>query len=313
MATLSELVKFRNDLIELKKQIDLESTIKRKLNSLSTLQGNNLTIDCEITNRDSYLLEIQNLNRKFQTSISEWIQTASADIDSAASVLTSNADYTKFAADQVNDEVTVDSVLSDPLRELITTRIKSYCDWHYPSLQIGCRFKQWTDCMVTSDPLYLTNYYPDMITRTTTTYPEEYQRRLRVYPISCHDLSKHLPIGQFGFVLSWEILNYASRDEIRKILSQTFNLLRPGGTFMFSYNNCDLPESANLAEIGAMSYIRKQHLYEIITSLGYSITSIEDQPTNDPLYAYISWFEIKKPGALQTSKTHQAIGKIIEK
>lgn len=298
--------------MEIQQRISLESNIKTKLTMLSILQTNNPNIDAQVDQKNSALITMRDLNRRYQLQIADWVRETNDQIDIVAAQLYTNNTY-KFSVDQLNDEVSFGQVLGNDLTELVTTRIKSYCDWHYAGLQIGCRFKQWTDCMVTSDPLYLTNYYKDMIDRVTTTYPEVYQRRLRTYPIAAANLAEHLPNNQFGFILAWEYLNYATREEIRQVITQVWSLLRPGGMFMFSYNNCDLTDSARLAEIGAMSYIRKQHLLELLINLGFQIVHVEDHSTTDPLYTHISWFEVRKPGHLITSKSHQVLGKIIEK
>jgi hypothetical protein len=107
--------------------------------------------------------------------------------------------------------------------------------------------------------------------------------------------------------------NFADITVIRSYLSSLIKLLRPGGTLMFSYNNCDLVESANLAESGYMTFVPKRKLNELCIELGYDIVQHYDLKNSDHQIKYISWIEIKKPGELSTIKRAQAMGKILSK
>jgi hypothetical protein len=254
-----------------------------------------------------------NANTENVTMLRAWLAELDDDIATAASNLVNSDKFVKFSCDQLTDAPTFSNVFSEHLNDIVTTRIRGYCDWHYPGLQLCCRSKQWTDCMVTSDPLYLTAYYKDIVNQVVETYPEVYQRRLRVYPISVSELSRHLPHEQFNFVLAWEVFNYASYDEIINILTQVAGLLRPGGTFMFSYNNCDLSESAHLVDIQAMTYSRKRDITQLCQDLGYEVIQAEDFKTGHDLYTHVSWCEVRRPGRLSTAKSHQVLGQIIEK
>jgi SAM-dependent methyltransferase len=108
-------------------------------------------------------------------------------------------------------------------------------------------------------------------------------------------------------VFSWNHFNYKTLDSIKKVLRQVYNLLRPGGVFMFSYNNGDLPDGAAYAENYFMSYVPRSMLIPVCQQLGFEITYAQDY---EPA---VSWLELKKPGELFTVKGHQALGIIKEK
>lgn len=193
--------------------------------------------------------------------------------------------------------------VNEDLEQTIKQRIMVHTNWRYPSLEIGCRDGEWTQYMVAADPLYIMDRHAEFIDSTNNRFPEAYQRRLRKYPLKNHDLSA-LPQNQMAFVFSWGYFNYVSIDTMKQYLRQIFDLLRPGGIFMFSYNDGDTPAGAGMAENFAQTYMPKSMLVPLCESLGYEIAGTNIHSTN------IHWIEIKRPGTLETVKAHQVLGEI---
>lgn len=192
------------------------------------------------------------------------------------------------------------------LQQEVESRINIYTNWKYPALEIGCRDGEWTKLLVAADPLYVTDQHQDFLDTAIRDYTPEYQRRIRPYLIKDSDYGI-LPQHQFNFVFSWNHFNYKSLDTLKKTLKQVYNLLKPGGVFMFSYNNGDLPAAAAYAENYFMSYIPKSMLVPACQHLGFEIVCSRDY---EPA---VSWLEIRKPGELTTIKGHQAMGVISKK
>lgn len=180
--------------------------------------------------------------------------------------------------------------------------IDTYINWQYPGLEIGCRDGEWTSRLVGCDPLYITDLHQEFIDSTVGQYSKEYQRRLRPYLITDGNFSA-LPQGQFGFIFSWNYFNYLTLEQAREYLKQCWELMRPGGAMMFSYNNADLPAAAGQADSYYMSWMPKSLLVPICEQLGFVVISSTDF---DP----VSWIELKKPGELKLIKAHQVLGEI---
>lgn len=193
--------------------------------------------------------------------------------------------------------------LTEQTREDILNRIRLYTSWKYPALEIGCRDGEWTKHLIASDPLYIVDHFREFTDTATREFPEEYRRRIRIYLTPEHDLSQ-LPKSQFSFVFCWNILNYCSLDTVKEYLKEVKTLLRPGGTFMFSYNDGDTEAGAGMAENFFMSYIPKHMIIPLCESLGYNIVTTECRDTN------VSWIEVQLPGELKTVKAHQVMGEI---
>jgi SAM-dependent methyltransferase len=192
----------------------------------------------------------------------------------------------------------------DPdIADIVQQRVTLYTDWKYPALEIGCRDGEWTRLMVAADPLYIMDRNREFLESAANQFPVEYQRRMRPYHLANHNLTM-LPQNQFGFVFSWGYFNYVSLDTMKSYLTQIFNILRPGGVFMFSYNDGDSPGGAGMAEQMARAYTPKSVLLALVEGLGFEVISVAD---HGPA---ISWLEIKRPGELRTVKAHQVLGEI---
>lgn len=190
--------------------------------------------------------------------------------------------------------------------EMIKSRIELYSDWRYPGLEIGPGDGHWTKFLVANDPLYIIDIYPEFLNSTKSQFTPEYQARLCAYHFDQFDNTPYqkLPLGQFGFVFAWNVFTFYPYVETLVYFKEIFNVMRPGGVFLFSYNNCDRPENASYAEEGWMSWMPRTQMEQLVTHIGFEIIGFYDAESN------FSWAEVKKPGAKQTAKSHQVLGEI---
>jgi len=310
MATLRELVKFRNDLAASVEHLQLDSAVNEKIAELTKVKKLNPNIDYN-DQIDSYMQEFSQLidaNQQTINKIKDTIAAVTLDIDQLAKSLFDTDDQkNNFTSDRVTQLLELDEERTD----YIVSRIGSYSDWLYPSLIIYPREKKWLmSTIVASDPLYLVQHSSIELNNLIDDFSEIYKNRLRCY--DTNNFSK-LPQEQFRFVLLWDFLNYISVDQFEFYLREMFKLIRPGGSCMFSYNNCDLIGSANLAELDCSSYANSKIVESLAKHIGFEITRFEDLATGDALTTHVSWVELRKPGTLTTVKAHQAMAKIIEK
>ena len=194
------------------------------------------------------------------------------------------------------------------VKEIVKSRIYHYVDWRYPALEIGPGDGEFTQEMSAGDPLYIVDVHQEFLDSTKKKFNEFYAtRRLRSYLIhkSKHDLSM-LPQEQIGFVLAWNVFNYFPLEAIKSYLKEIKKVVRPGGTIMFSYNNSDRWQGAEMVENAFMCHTPKHMLIPLVESLGFTVTASYDY---DPT---VSWVEIQKPGGLSTCKAHQSMGAVIQ-
>jgi SAM-dependent methyltransferase len=147
---------------------------------------------------------------------------------------------------------------------------------------------------------------PELLDEAVAQFNPVYQKRVRPYLIDyrLQDYSK-LPQGQFSFIFAWNVLNYYTMPKIIRLLPKLERLLRPGGVFMFSYNNSDRYWGGRYVELGKASSVPYRLLSELVQDEGWEIIEAVDIETN------ISWIEIKRPGVLETAKLHPSLGEII--
>ena len=219
-------------------------------------------------------------------------------------------DYTLFATNIQNDREVRVLPLQEPVKEMLLGRIRLLTDWHYPGLEISPHDGEFTPFLVGCDPLYLIDIFQEYLDSAASQFNEQYQARLRTYLTSIGGESKYLsalPQGQFGFVLSWNNFNYLPLYMVAQYLKEVFDVLRPGGTFLFSFNDASMTNGAKHVEWGGMAYMTKAEIVKIVKSIGYEISY---SYSKDSDWHNISWLEIKKPGVLSTVKAHQTLGLI---
>ncbi len=331
---VSDLVKFRNELIAVIDKLSLDESVNNICDQIHSVGAANDKVELIVADKiitvidefQSLLVHSKNIIAKLPLIVFN-IETI---IDETAIREFNESHELKYSCYFKHTDVPYEITAS--VDDLIKSRLAHHASWHYPGLQLGCRtsgkiaadinseptLSQFTNLLVTSDPLYLCDFNQDYINNATSQFNEVYQKRLRTYLINDFADLTQLPQTQFSFILAWNLFNYASINTLEQYLIEIFKLLRAGGTVMFSYNNGDIFESAILAEIGAMSYIPKRQLITLCESLGFIVKFSYDELNDNTNYfdshvTYISWLEISKPGALTTIKAHQVLGAIIEK
>jgi hypothetical protein len=183
----------------------------------------------------------------------------------------------------------------------------SHCDWRYPGMIIRPAHSPWVEDLVALDPLYLVDTHADLITPVVSKFTPEYQRRLRRYVIDEYsDVPAfwNLPQRQFGFVYSMGYFNFKPWEIIKQYLSEIFELLRDGGTFLFSFNDCDQWRAVGSVEHHFCCYTPGRLIKEHAVALGFTI----ELDFNDE--AGTSWLELRKPGIFETIRGGQNVAAI---
>jgi len=200
----------------------------------------------------------------------------------------------------------------EPLtRVFLQSRLQLYTDWHYPGMVIRPAHSPGVEDLVALDPMYFVDTNTDLLEPMRSQFTEEYQRRLRYYVIkeySTDPIFWNLPRQQFGFVYSFHYFNFKPLEIVKQYMTEVFELLRPGGSFVFSYNNCDQKGSVSLVEHHFCCYTPGRLVREHAHILGYEITYEHNNNGSTS-----SWIELKKPGVLQSIRGGQALAGIFRK
>ncbi len=194
--------------------------------------------------------------------------------------------------------------MSDRTKQTISGVLSRYLSWQYPALEIGASSESIINLLQHAQPLTVANNNNDAITALVNRLPtDQAQNRIIRYITQDHNILP-LPLGQHSLIFSWNFLNYCTVDVVEQYLSQCFQLLRPGGAVIFSFNNCIYPYCAELAENKIMHYATTEEITAICHRIGFVVKSTEW------IEQHVTWAEIVKPGVLSTMKVHPVIGTI---
>ena len=193
---------------------------------------------------------------------------------------------------------------------MLLNRLQVHSNWKYPGLMIRPAHSLWLENLVALDPMYFADTHWELLAPVIEQYPPEYQRRIRQHMIKEYTdqpIFENLPQQQFGFVYAFGYFNFKPLKIIRQYLREVFGLLRTGGTFLFSFNNCDHQNAVGLTEHHFCCYTPGRLVYEYALELGYEIVhegSVDGANT---------WVELKKPGIMTTIRGGQALAAIVNK
>jgi len=219
--------------------------------------------------------------------------------------------YTKDIANDSNDIILNRCPrLLDDVQSHIRGRLSRFNDWHHPGMIVRPSTTPWITDLVALDPLYLIDTNHDLITPAVNQFPQEYQNRLRTYVIQETLDSKmlaKLPQGQIGFILAYHYFNFRPLEIIRCFMQEMFDVLKPGGTLAFTFNDCDKSGAVDLAERCFMCYTPGRLVVSAAELLGFQVSHMFH------LDGASTWIEVVKPGELTSLRGGQSLAKIVAK
>ena len=198
--------------------------------------------------------------------------------------------------------------MSDQDRELLLGRIRRYTKWQTPGLVMRPAQESWIDILVSLDPMYIMDRNLELLQPTVTKFHSVYQKRLRQYVI--HEnigqpMLHELPSAQFGYCFAFNYLNYRPYEFVCQFLQEIYQLLRPGGAFFFTFNDCDHAHGVALSEQNWMCYTPGKMLADRAVEIGFDITD-RYRGDND-----VAWFELQRPGRLRSLRGGQNLAKVV--
>ena len=193
-------------------------------------------------------------------------------------------------------------------RAALQYRLKNLTDWRLPGMIIGPRTEKFIEDMVPMDPLYVVDTHQELLDPAVRSFTPDYQRRLRQYVVNDYvpgAILNEIPGAQFGVIFAYNYFNYRPMEVIRRYIQEIASKLRPGGTFIMTYNNCDRAHGIGLAERSWMYYTPKRLIVAAATDAGLELVSSTDELGD------LSWIEFVRPGEIETLRGGQSLAKII--
>lgn len=201
-------------------------------------------------------------------------------------------------------------VLDNETENLLRVRVQNYVDWQHPGMIIHPGLEKFVEDMVGYDPLYLVAQKHDLLVPAFERFPEEYQRRLRLYTVReelDNEILEKVPNEQIGLCLVYNFFEFKPFEIVRKYLSEIYQKLKPGGTLIMTFNDCDRDKAVKLAEQHYACYTPGVLVQQFATTVGYN--QIFSWNNNGPT----TWLELRKPGTLTSLRGGQTLAKIVHK
>ena len=204
-------------------------------------------------------------------------------------------DYDTYTTQERTLELMQERALKDKefIKE-ISSDVGYYSDWRWAGIELNPSTGSLTESMLACDPLYL---YTGNIADTDSIRGKFNSffadKRLMIYD----DLDK-LPQNQMGVATSINCYEFWPIDPIKDEMRKVYNILCPGGYFIFTYNDCEREASLDfLAGAEAYrSYNTRTLMKSMVEMLGFDI--VKEQCYREAN----SWMVVKKPGDLTTQK-----------
>lgn len=203
------------------------------------------------------------------------------------------------------------TALTEKEREEIGITFSKFTNPQFPMLQINSSSGLFTKYLVAAEPVFILDWNQKSIAETKACFNSVYQNRLCIYKIDIRgdlflDKINDLPYKQFNFILVWDLVKFMQDYQITYLLQKLKNLIRPGGTIIFNYNNCDKLYGADNYDQKTGSYQTEQTLRNVASNCNYTVSA-------NCNYNNIDWFEIKSSGTLYTLKKQSTLPQLFSK
>jgi hypothetical protein len=119
-----------------------------------------------------------------------------------------------------------------------------------------------------------------------------------------HEILEKVPNEQIGLCLVYNFFEFKPFEIVRKYLTEIFQKLKPGGTLIMTFNDCDRDKAVKLAEQHYACYTPGAMVQQFAATVGYD--QVFSWNNNGPT----TWLELRKPGTLTSLRGGQTLAKI---
>lgn len=310
---LSHLINYRNQL----RQLDLSATRQNLHMDLSrimhTVTSQSFNIDHDATLLSQKQQQIYENFEDFQhtcNKICHDIDQLIYEIEKPYFAESYRLYETMFGNESFEDIAGRMPALPESTVNFYRARVRRYVGWQHPAMIIRPGTEPYIHDMVSCDPLYLVDVKFEFLHPVLTLYNEVYNNRLRTYTLHEQQngmLLAKIPNNQMGLIMAYNFFNFRPFEVIRRYLEEILQKLRPGGTLLMTFNDCDRDKAVMLVENQYCCYTPGYLIKQMAETLGFEIHfSWHDEGPS-------TWLELRKPGEMVSLRGGQALAKIIPK
>lgn len=212
-------------------------------------------------------------------------------------------DYDTFAAVVPNLELMNDRIrnLDPEFVSVLKREIGNYSDWRWAGLELNPSNGFLTRAFLACDPLYL--YTGNVIDKEAV--KSNFNRFFSEKRMMFYDRLQYLPQNQLGLAVSVNSYEFWPIDPIKTEMKQVFDLLAPGGHYIFTYNDCEHLASLDLCAGDYRAYNTRELMISMIQMLGFVV--VKESNVANGAHSYII---AKKPGKLTSQKLSSPLVKV---
>lgn len=188
-------------------------------------------------------------------------------------------------------------VMDSHQKFLLENKLQRHSGWQDVGLILRPGRGDIVESMAAMGTLYIFDWTASMIVDAMCRFPEQYRDRFRGYHGHGTASLDQLPGQQMRLIFVHNFFNYMHLDLIREYLMKLLTLLRPGGTVICTFNDCDYAVNALMAERNYQCYTPGHLLQQQAESLGLVVTD-RQWFTNG-----LAWMELQLPGKYRSLKS----------
>jgi hypothetical protein len=315
---LSELVAYKNQLDLLSIRPTQDTTGQDLDRIMYTVDHSKLQMSDQLLAHKNNLIQTFDL---FEQELDSLKQQLSAMITKAEKPMfqQSYSLYEKLNTQINSDQLYQDNVeyvlnrqleVAEENYQIFLARLMTYTNWQHAGMVLHPGKESFINHMVTNDPLYIVDENYDLIKPAINQFNEFYQSRLRISTVkedaSTPWLTK-IPNGQLGLCLAYNFFNYKPFEIVKQYLTEIYQKLKPGGTLIMTFNDCDRSAAVGLVERFYAAYTPGNMLRGWAKHVGFKevFCHHNDGPS--------TWIELQKPGELTSLRGGQALARILPK
>ena len=309
---LSEIVAHKN-IIDHLTVSDIAENISLGLDSIvEIIKRAQLSVDEQLEDLDTSKFVIDNVLFNYENIIESIKVAALHAIENQedAYFKQSKSLYENMRHEEIDYILARTKPIGNTTKDLIDARSKLYTDWKFPGMIIRPGHDPHVNNLVALDPLYVVDTHAELLLPAVNSFTTEYQARVRRYVIAEYTESpifKDLPKNQFGFVFSHNYFQYKPIEILQDYITEMFELLRPGGVFGFTYNDCDFAHAVRLAEQHFHCYTPGRLIKQHALDQGFDIVFEYHGEDN------VHWLELQRPGEKNSLRGGQSMAAIVSK
>jgi len=210
-------------------------------------------------------------------------------------VLILRRDYDTFAASTPTAELMDERInsLNKDFVSVIKREIGYYSDWRWSGIELNPSNGFLTNAFLANDPLYL--YTGNVVDKDKV--KSNFNKFFSDRRIMFYDNLLHMPQEQHGLAVSINSYEFWPIDPIKSEMQKVYNLLRPGGYYIFTYNDCEQLASLDLCANDYRAYNTKELMTNMVQMFNFEIVKQADE-----FNGAHSYMVVKKPGTLSSQK-----------